>query len=100
MRLKNESHGQQGEWKSRVLFKQRGKAKFYLSRGKKSKIYMGGLSERLRHCGSFYKDFIVLVEGKLVVSLCYWFIVGRMSSPANVVHGNTMRAPFSLSNGP
>jgi hypothetical protein len=45
--LKNESHRQQGEQKSRVLSKHRAKAEFYLSREKKSRkapIYMEGVS--------------------------------------------------------
>jgi hypothetical protein len=47
---KNESHVKQGEQKTTVLFKWRGKAEFFLSREKKIRkvpIYMGGVSESL-----------------------------------------------------
>jgi hypothetical protein len=53
MQSKNESHRQWSE-QEQILFKQRRKAEFYLSRREKSTklpTYMGGASERLSHVG-------------------------------------------------
>jgi hypothetical protein len=97
----------QSEQASRVLFKHRGKAKFYLSKEKKSRkvsIYTGRISKRLGPEGSlsrgFYKDFISCLEGSWLY-LCFIGLFMRcMPSPTNVFHGDTVHAPLSLSKGP
>jgi hypothetical protein len=64
--LKNESHGQQGVQKSRVLFKWRGKTDFYLSKEAKVRrnTHMGGVPGRLSPPGSLSRVFIrVLFPG-------------------------------------